>query len=216
MKELTIITSASRDFEFFIEPFIHYSQISNDCNVEVWVEDVTRFKDTDTVKFHSIPSGWRADDYRFIAEPTFKTTYYYITDVDIMILKDVVNNLKPLMTNKYFSNIVRPNTKRLTGLMFCTNEYFDLTRATRQSITRIKSDECTLYEIVNRSIGVPEELQSKDRPLLGIHLSLNRVPFKSDDYLSWVFSDEELITFFKWLPKHRFNTIFKFLTRLIE
>ena len=58
---------------------------------------------------------------RFISQPTIKNKYVYITDIDIFIFVDnfylkLIDDMNKRKSP--YSNVVRPNTTRLTGLHF--------------------------------------------------------------------------------------------------
>ena len=128
---------------------------------------------------------------RYLEIPVRKAKYTYIGDVDIFLTEPVVEPRR-LAQMEYFglpySNVIRSNTTKLTGLMlmktasFYTPAYLEAQR----TINPVGiNDEAVLYKLVNSSgLGLPETPTSGTinhgieiyRPLHGIHLSLNRGP----------------------------------------
>ena len=76
--------------------------------------------------------------------------------------------------NSHYSNIVRPNSTRLSGLHFTeTNSYWPLPNT--KGVNMAQGDETLLYELVERKLGKEAiDKNRKYRPVHGIHFSLNR------------------------------------------
>ena len=83
----------------------------------------------------------------------------------------------------YYSNIVRPDTRRLTGLHCVkTIPYYEKTKLARETIPCTSgSDEILLFQIVEKSINNPLENTNKLRPIHGFHFSLMRGPTQVED-----------------------------------
>jgi hypothetical protein len=120
---------------------------------------------------------------RFLIESVIKESdVTYIGDVDILIFDpDIEQFHTKQMTanNTCFSNIVRQNTNRLTGLHGVhTKDWYEKTRKIRNKIKDTGCDEQTLYAIAKKAVGTPEHLtKNNTRPVHGLHLSLNRTPY---------------------------------------
>ena len=169
--------------------------IKNSLNL-IYLEYPARFKITkinsidlifNNVTYRPIPNT-----VRFFIEPSVRTNYVYITDIDIIclepnIVKIHTNNMK----NKDlpYSNIVRPVknenqvNKRLSGLHFTPyDNYYPIPNF--EDLCKkglLNHDEVFLYEIVKKRY--PDFLQNdKYRPVHGIHVSPNRAP---EGNLNW-------------------------------
>lgn len=114
--------------------------------------------------------------------------YVYMGDVDMLICEEPISladqhinhmNLEKLP----YSNTVRPNSERMSGLHFMSNEYFKKIEASRSFfVKKIKSgsiykNENFLYQLIKRSgLQFPSDYF---RPHHGIHLGLWRNSPKS-------------------------------------
>ncbi|MGJ8615487.1 MAG: class I SAM-dependent methyltransferase [Sulfitobacter sp.] len=131
---------------------------------------------------------------RFVMEPKTKADFVYIGDIDIMIVQDVMKIHGPVFdAGLPYSNVVRKNTKRLTGLHFTRyEEYYPLPEID-DIIQETENDEEVLYKIVERSGALKLQYQidavGVGRPTHGIHMSLNRIPIShSAVKLGWGFN----------------------------
>ena len=125
---------------------------------------------------------------RFIGEPLRHYDFTYIGDIDILIMEDVVpfHLAKAERHKSVYDNVTRPGLDRMSGLQFCLADYFRLTRAARGDAAlqaRFPQDEEFLYQAISRSglpvrrpRGIEEFLEN--RPTHGVHISLNREPFR--------------------------------------
>lgn len=115
---------------------------------------------------------------RFIDEPNWSAEYIYVGDVDFLILRRDLQKQHITFMHKMglsYSNSVRPNTRRMSGLHFSRYDaLYPLPALTDLDLTKM-NDEEVLYEICLRK-GL--EIQDKEwfRPEPGIHLSPNRSP----------------------------------------
>lgn len=130
---------------------------------------------------------------RFTSIPKTKNQYTYITDIDIIIFDKNIQEIhcqymKEL--NLFYSNIIRPGSKRLSGLQFLkTKEYyeiitFDKTEKTLKNVRNVLNDENVLYEVLKQNYKLPPINFSK-RPVHGIHMSLNREPYAPKGNCNW-------------------------------
>ncbi len=195
--ELTFLTCADGKYLQFIEPFIYFARKSNpDCHIEFFVPDSYTPSTTHVnVTFNVLPNG-RADTLRFIVEPTHKTKYTYITDIDILYTELVCPyHLIQMETEGHtFSNIQRTNRKdRLSGLHFVNTElwYRDTMQARKQANPNVQ-DENVLYNIVKQTYPHATLKQGTAyRPVHGIHCSLNRPDIRD----GWELTGQKLIYF---------------------
>lgn len=118
---------------------------------------------------------------RFITTPTIIDEYLYIGDIDIICLEnDIFSKHISFMKKKNmcYSNMVRKNISRLTGLHFSIyNKYYPL--PSLENIDMMKNDEEILTEIVMRK-GIEINFDSSWRPTHGIHFSKNRTVVRGD------------------------------------
>jgi hypothetical protein len=114
--------------------------------------------------------------------------YVYMGDVDMLICKESVSLVDQHINNMNleklpYSNIVRPNSERMSGLHFMSNEYFKEIEESRNHFEKIiKSgkrykNENFLYKLIKHS-GLPFP-SGLFRPHHGIHLGLWRKGVKS-------------------------------------
>jgi len=140
---------------------------------------------------------------RWLTQPEIAAKYTYIGDIDLPTLEDGVLRKHAghaAFINRPYSNIVRTGPKqtkkKVTGLHFvCTKEYYNkltikivqrfINGITKGSWSISKLDECLLYILIQRFIGLPpKEIYSNRgakpwervlyRPRHGIHMSFGR------------------------------------------
>ena len=177
--ELLFFTCVDRRYEHFIVPFLHFARLSNPGSCfEIMVEEPSRMAlapDCVFTKLNAAPARTR-----FIEEPETKSKYVYITDVDIMITDEVpkFHIRKMAETGFSFSNVVRYDSPRMTGLHFVDSErWYRDTEASRAKYRRLKGpgDEVALFHIVNETYpGISVSRSYSDRPVPGIHCSPHR------------------------------------------
>jgi len=123
---------------------------------------------------------------RFIFEPSVKSKYVYISDIDIICLEDNILKIHTddmEKTGLPYSNIVREKSspdqiyRRLTGLHFTPwkNYYPIPSFADLIENGDHHHDEVFLYEIVKKRYPY-FNYENKFRPVHGIHISMNRDP----------------------------------------
>lgn len=112
---------------------------------------------------------------RYFIEPKIKNEYVFIGDIDIIYLFDnYYDNYLLDMFNRTscYSNIVRPNSRRLTGVHF--SKWFCLYPIIiSKKFNFMKNDEELLY-IRLKELGIEIDHSTTFRPILGIHMSVNR------------------------------------------
>ena len=225
MTDLTIFTAVdSQRYEKFICPFIFFPLHLNDnvqVEVHVWnAEDYifrhgsqvalleTKFKGRFVIKeidrkhWAAVPS---ASAYRFYAEPTLKSKWTKISDVDIMhIDEDPAGHFERLESEfgkdiPYFA-LQRSHKPQLSGT-YCvkTNDFYtDAWRKNRDEVMShyketdafalklgpfevpVAFDEYVNWGLVTPVHGEPFKSKGNEeriRPIQGIHMSLNRPPY---------------------------------------
>ncbi|MFM2010397.1 MAG: hypothetical protein RLZZ479_788 [Bacteroidota bacterium] len=140
---------------------------------------------------------------RFIIEPTVKSKYIYISDIDIICLqKDLLSlHVKDMeKTGLPYSNIVRKvadenqQYRRLTGLHFSLwDNYYPLPPYADLIEKRLHNhDEVFLYELVKKRFSY-FDYENEYRPVHGIHISLNREPIGKINWGITEWADEWVI-----------------------
>jgi tetratricopeptide (TPR) repeat protein len=199
MTKLLFFTYANEKYELFALPYAYFClRNNNNAKVEIILENATAFHQKhqsgvdalneifpNQVIFRQSTTVAKGIKYkphviRFIEEPTTKSEYIYIGDIDIMIFEDVFEIHSAYMNanNLPFSNIVRTGTEktaypRLTGLHFCPTSLMYPLPDIEDLDINARNDENVLFEIMQRK-GPMVPLSFRDRPLCGIHISLNR------------------------------------------
>jgi hypothetical protein len=119
--------------------------------------------------------------YRFILEPLTVREFTYIGDVDILMLENALEaHLDVFEAGHSYSNIVRPQSQRLSGLHFTKSaDQYPLPNMS-SLVKKFPIDEDLLYALVAQQGRLFHDKRfSEYRPTLGIHLSLSRLPFNS-------------------------------------
>lgn len=217
--ELTFVVTANNNYNFFIEPFIAFCNESNPgCNIEIWTDKPKDFDySNNNVKINLLPSNYHVATYRYILEPSIKTKYTYISDIDIMHTELVqpFHLLHMQQTSLPFSNIRRANkgrTNRMSGLHFIeTEEWYSKTKAIREHISPTGQDEEMLFQIVNSAYDISKVSQGlSNRPVQGIHCSVGGKPRKPYASVGWEITSQKIAFFENVVKKYGvFNTFFE-------
>lgn len=110
---------------------------------------------------------------RFITNPSIQDKYTYISDIDIVSLdKDFYkSHIRDMQEhNRTYSNIVRKDIHRLSGLHFCETKYqypLDL-----QGVDITGWNEVILMQVTQKRQKL--DYETTWRPVHGIHMSANR------------------------------------------
>lgn len=143
---------------------------------------------------------------RFLEHPITVAKYVYIGDIDILILENILHphldNIKK--NNLDYSNIVRPNTKRLSGLHFINYQKMYPIKITSIMDIINMNDEELLYKIMYmKGLRTPSESLTY-RPVFGVHISYySRPPLKNFT------TGDKLTKFVSWGP-YRENYLTKY------
>jgi hypothetical protein len=199
---ILFFTSALRHHEIFAPLYMFFAALSNPrARFEFIVDGPEQFSETygaaldfvaarfgvpyrlqDISESDYVPKV--ANSYRFIMPPKTHADYVYIGDIDILIVEDVLKIHAPIFHRGLpYSNIVRKGPdNRMSGLHLTPYDNYyplpDIGDIVRQYDN---NDEQILYRIVERR-GHLERQPEIDavgvrRPVHGIHMSLNRLPF---------------------------------------
>lgn len=207
--KILFFTCATKFYKNYIVPYIYFAKKSNPSSTfEFIIDDEDGFYEKNTraltwlkenlgveVVFRSIGKikiRPKIDNsLRFVTQPVSYAEYVYIGDIDIMIVEDIYSWHKPLFESGLpYSNIVREGTKRLTGLHFAKYNSFYPLPNTDDLVLNVANDEELLYLIVERKgLLYKNELYceiKRGRPIHGIHMSLNRLPFSfHEERVGW-------------------------------
>jgi hypothetical protein len=193
-------TCANKPYQDFA-PLYAFSVLAHvpDAAVEIGVEDVNEFRTAHrrsmsvlertfgVGKFRIREVPWKTPDgkrilpnsVRFVNEPIGRAEYVYIGDIDVIILETdlVEKHLKNMKdTGLPYSNAVRANTTRLSGLHFTRADvHYPLPNIDDLDLNAM-NDEMVLYKIVERK-GLKIVPDNAYRPVHGIHVSPNREAF---------------------------------------
>ena len=135
--------------------------------------------------------GLMRNTARFLEVPVVPSKYTYIGDTDILMFESVLHDslrLEQMALSKLpYSNIVRNGTKKLTGLLLVDTKAF-YSAPYREMIKKLihpksmlwkGNDEVILYSMVQKIHGLPDWDEDASfrtyRPVLGLHLSPNRI-----------------------------------------
>lgn len=118
---------------------------------------------------------------RFFTTPIVKTEWVYISDVDIInMTTDIVGVHKKIMSdaNIPYSNMIRENSLRLTGLHFTHWDNYYPIQNYSDIASYAKQDEEFLYQLMAKRFPNVDN-KNKVRPVHGIHASPNRDPYST-------------------------------------
>lgn len=194
---LNVFTCANRPYEDFVPLFVSSVLWSNPgSHVEVGLEDVSEIAKTPLLDAMSEAFGdaytvrdvaWHTsagrkilpNSVRFVTEPAVKADYIYISDIDIVTLNPniVAQHVQHMAaTSLPYSNWVRTDTTRLTGLHFAAFDFQYPLPDLSDLLAERMNDEMLLFKIVKRKLGHDPVSQDRFRPVHGIHISPNRAP----------------------------------------
>ena len=195
MPKLTFITCANESYYKFIAPFI-FSCLHHEPEalVEIFVSDINllnkKYKqsldllrkqyDDKFVLTEACFEGIMPNTVRFVNTPSRKSDYVYIVDIDLFythsgIFSTLLSAVKK--SNQPFSNIVRENTDRLSGLHFTEwDAMYPLPDFKDLDLLKT-NDEVILFHLVSRKTGKEPRRDLTFRPSFAIHMSPNRPMF---------------------------------------
>jgi len=209
---LTIFTVCDRTYEPFVIPYAISALTHNPTAcVEICLFDPSRFiaenrKALECVNLYfpdrfSLRAGRHFDQsintVRFLEQPTCRSEYIYIGDIDMLILEEIAPSHIEHMeaTGLPYSNILRHGRKALTGLHFSRWGAF-YPQPPNVKKDRVNMDEEYLYDLVEaRGLPMPDVADSF-RPCHGFHLSINRDPRNARDMFWQGVGNSELVRAF--------------------
>lgn len=203
MNDLLFFSAVDNNYEKFLILYIYFANkfnknscfeflvkgLSND-----FAKKINEFKNEfkiNNILLRAHDEEVKADRLRFLCEPCIECKYTYIGDVDIFINEPIkefhINRM--IKNNTIYDNCIRPENKlKLSGLHFVkTKEWYNLTRDIRKSFfinskNDLRNDEIILFDIAKKSNIKIYDDGIFNRPVHGLHLSLNRVPFTNKMY----------------------------------
>lgn len=203
-KNLLFFTCCNKRYEHFVGLYAFSALYHNqDARIEIGLESKSSFEDKykeelDFIKYnfgedslHLREVEWFDADkrkilpnsVRFINTPERKSEFVYIGDIDILILDKNISNIhknRMQKTDLPYSNSVRPDTNRMSGLHFTRyDSYYPLPNLENLNL-KMLNDEILLYKIIQKK-GLPLPPNEWFRPIHGIHVSPNRNLMKTVD-----------------------------------
>lgn len=197
--ELNVFTCCDDNYVDFIPLFV-VSNLSNieNCFVEVGVKtdnDYTIqnikslldkiYPNKFTIYKLDKQVNCASETLRFINQPTINSKYVYISDIDIVTLESNIVETHLNLMKKHslpYSNIIRDNSNRLTGLHFTPYENYYPIESYDNLNQFLQYDEVFLYHLMNKRFPNITNT-NKIRPVHGIHMSPNRDPY--DEKVGW-------------------------------
>lgn len=159
-----------------------------------------------------LPKNIQANALRFVLEPSTKMDYVYISDIDIIVLESNIldTHLKIMKENKLpYSNIIRPNSQRLSGLHFTPWENYYPIKKYNHLNGYLNHDEVFLFHLIKERFPNLSNT-SQLRPVHGIHVSPNREP--SSDGPDWGMHDNRKDGWMKLRNSREFNKLYPTLS----
>ena len=139
---------------------------------------------------------------RFVTQPKLKADYVYIGDADILITEEVASQHLANIEKHHldFSNVVRPNKNRLTGLHFIAyDKMYPLPSLHGIDLSKC-NDETVLTKIIQRKGLKMPGPEAAFRPIHGLHISLySSTPFET------MTTKDKIVDFPCWFPSLQSN-----------
>lgn len=228
-KNLLFFTCATGMYKDFVIPYIYFAFCTNrGAAFEVVVDNLEVFNSRHKqalnylcnldaeINIRQIPEMKNkpkmANSYRFIIQPEMQREYVYIGDIDIMICEEVFPKHQHVFDKGLpYSNIVRQNDNKLTGLHFCKYEHQYPLPKIDDLIRSIQNDERLLYAIMDRKglIYDLETYKNITRPVHGLHMSLNRLPFSyNKSRVNWDVDYQKMVLLNQIMLDNDFDNFF--------
>jgi hypothetical protein len=224
--EVCFFTVGTHFYQNFVPAYVWFAQESNPgAACEIVVDDLPLFelrhgpalellRERGEVVMRGIPPLRRApqmdNTYRFILDPLTKREFTYIGDIDILMLENAADAHRQVFEAGYsYSNIVRPQSQKLSGLHFTrTADQYPLPQMS-PLIKKFPNDEDLLYALIESQGRLfRDERFAVFRPTLGIHLSLNRLPFNSPARPGYELTSSYLTTLKKMVNSADFANLY--------
>ncbi len=197
--DLNIFTCCNEKYVDFVPLFIISNLFHNDCHVEIGIDNNCEIDLSESLNILEIlypnqflirsvefNKGYCPNIVRFLIEPIIKSKFVYISDIDIITLdSDIIDRHTSIMkdNNLPYSNIIRPNSNRLSGLHFTPYENYYPINDWDDLKNYVQHDEVFLYHLLAKRFPNLKN-ECNIRPVHGIHVSPNRKPI-SDKEISW-------------------------------
>ena len=161
--------------------------------------NIIRFYDAaypEKVRYTPVDAGnILPNSVRFLVQPTLKTEYVYIGDVDIFLLEDVLDYQLNFMAKHQsdFGNVLR-NDHQFTGLHFIPYEKMYPVKIPNNTDLSRTNDEVLLCRLMReKNLRFPINATFEERKVHGVHISwFSRPPLmsvttfdKPTDFPSW-------------------------------
>ena len=199
---LLFFTAVDNGYEDFLPLYIYFANKYNEnSSFEFLIKNLSNnfinliknFQNKFKIKnilLRNFNDNIRADSLRWLEEPLTKCNYTYIGDVDIFINENILpfhlSEMKKY--NTIYDNKIRLNNNNfMSGLHFIkSDEWYKATKNVRikyfnfYSTNKNTYNELLLKLIINESkINILNNLKENtfNRPIHGLHISLNRIPF---------------------------------------
>lgn len=226
-EDICFFTVGTNFYQHFAPAYIWFGQQSNPgAAFEIIVNNVILFEEEHGEaieylrKFGEIlirgipdikPRPAMDNTYRFIVEPITKRDFTYIGDIDLLLLEDAsLTHHKVFASGRDYSNIVRPGTHKMSGLHFTkTSSQFPLPNV-QKLIKKFPNDEELLYAIMDKQNRIVNDvIFDSFRPVLGIHLSLNRLMFSGPDRPGWEINSKNLKLLSQFVDRPSFSDFYE-------
>lgn len=155
---------------------------------------------------------------RFINQPVTHSKYVYISDVDIITLEsNIVETHLDIMKNNSlpYSNMIRDNSDRLTGLHFTPHENYYPIELYNDLNELLQHDEVFLYHLINKRFPNITNT-NKIRPVHGIHISPNRDPLHKTVGWGLNNNNNRSISWNVFRHSNEFNLLYPYLSERIK
>lgn len=228
---LLLFTAVNSKYHQFVLPFIYFAAqfnhnlkfeiiFTDDIPIEIknGVEYLKKYFPITDILLRKIDTNIIPQKLRFLETPITISDYTYILDIDILICEPILNFHKDRLIDNCYHNVVRTysaNQSLMSGLHFCkTKEWFTKTEKERLNFKKNNinlNDENMLYLItknskiyIDESLGKTTESFIKNRPIHGIHISLNRKPFEINAKMCNVISENFKYSFLQHIHSSSF------------
>ncbi|MCG8404646.1 MAG: hypothetical protein MI923_05550 [Phycisphaerales bacterium] len=235
MKDLCIICLANEKYQRFIPMFaLSVCKAYPESAVRIYFEGKLKRRTAEALEAVSAQGDLSIVTNHFSGYPTegqpFKSLrwvlydeffenfkYVYLGDIDMFMCREAPSLVEFHLqrcaeTALPYSNVIRPDTKRLSGLQFMiTKEYFSRTaevrakydlmlRSEQLRLAERGGNEELLYQMMSESVGLPPRVSleefGRQRPPHGIHLGLWRQLASRNPPSHWLNRDQHE-TFFQ-------------------
>ena len=207
--DIEIVTSLNKLPENIFKSIEYLRNIYNSSTIKI-KNNYYKIKNNYAILNNKIT---RKNSIRFLVEPDIKNEYIFIGDIDIIYLvENYYDNYLIDMFNRKscYSNIVRKNTRRLSGIHF--SKWFCLYPILLNKNIDLMINDEELLLIRLKELQIEIDYNTTYRPIFGIHMSVGRnsvVDKKSN--LTWVAEGKKVL----WI-KFKKTEIFRYIYSLLD